>query len=63
MGRGAAAEVRELPEDQARLEVLAHDRELLRPIERHWRVGGGGVRALGGRSRSAVDRYGDLWCG
>jgi hypothetical protein len=30
-------EVRELPEDLARLDVLLRDRELLRPIERRWR--------------------------
>jgi hypothetical protein len=42
-------EVRELPEDLARLDELLRDRELLRPIERHWQ------REAEGSGRSAED--------
>jgi transposase, IS5 family len=42
-------EVRELPEDLARLDELLRDRELLRPIERHWR------REAEASGRSAAD--------
>jgi IS5 family transposase len=42
-------EVRELPEDLGRLDELLRDRELLRPIERHWR------REAEASGRSAAD--------
>jgi transposase, IS5 family len=42
-------EVRELPEDLARLDVLLREREVLRPIERHWR------REAEASGRSAAD--------
>jgi transposase, IS5 family len=52
--------VRELPDDLARLDVLLRDRELLRPIERHWRreAGASGRSAAGhGRPSIAMETY------
>jgi hypothetical protein len=58
------AEVRELPEDLARLDELLRDRELLRPIERHWRreAEASGRSAAGhGRPTIAMETYVRLW--
>jgi transposase, IS5 family len=53
-------EVRELPEDLARLDELLRDRELLLPIERHWRreAEASGRSAQGhGRPSIAMETY------
>jgi transposase, IS5 family len=53
-------EVRELPNELARLDELLRDRELLRPIERHWRreAEASGRSAAGhGRPSIAMETY------
>ena len=53
-------EVRELPQDLVRMDELLGDRELLRPIERHWRreaEASGSSAADHGRPSIAMETY------